>query len=196
MNVLTTNPTRIGLRRQRAELIAIATTAMMIMTATTTVMAPTASARSLPKPSPGPIMATVAARIPAPAAPPANGRTLGGLTSQGWPIVMDIAHNGRSIAPIVVGVQMTCTDGSVFGVPDGMIHVPIASDGSVRATSVIAPSPGSPVSLTGGSRSLTGRLDRKHGTFSGAWQLSMGFQTSGGQTSECNSGRVRFRARL
>jgi hypothetical protein len=52
------------------------------------------------------------------------------------------------------------------------------------------------VSLTGGSHSFIGRLDRKRSTISGAWRLQLNFQASGGQTDQCDSGRVPFSARL
>jgi hypothetical protein len=121
------------------------------------------------------------------ASTPAAGMVLGGFTSQGWPAVLDIAKNGNRIRVIGVGLDMKCTTGDEFGLPDGFINLPIAGNGKVHATRTIPPSPGPTVSLTGGSDSLTGRLDRKRSVFVANWHLHLSLKSSSGQTDQCDS---------
>jgi hypothetical protein len=136
------------------------------------------------------------ARLPKPTVTPANGKALGGFTSQRWPVVLDVATNGRSIAPIGVGLDMTCTSGNGFGLSDGFFQVSIGPHGSVRAASTLPPMQGSTVSITGGSDVLTGRLNRSRATFTGTWELHVDFQNSDGTTDHCDSGRVSLTAKL
>jgi hypothetical protein len=135
-------------------------------------------------------------RLSQPTATPADGKVLGGFTSQRWPVVLDVAQNGRSIAPIVVGLHLTCSSGNTFSLSDGFSHLMIGSHGSVHESVTLPPMSGSPVSITGGSDVLAGRLNRSRATFAGTWQMHIDFQNSDGTTDHCDSGRVSFAARL
>lgn len=138
------------------------------------------------------------AAVARPTAGPAAGHVLGGVTSQGWPVVITLSSNGMWFAREVVALEMSCTSGGTFTAPAGGGRVAIGPNGSVNAAGTI---PGSPASagssgLTGGSESFTGRLNRKRGTFSGTWHMHLSFAMQGGQTDECDSGQVSFTARL
>jgi hypothetical protein len=54
----------------------------------------------------------------------------------------------------------------------------------------------STVSITGGTDTFMGRLNRAQATFTGSWQLHLNFVMSNGQTNQCDSGHVAFSARL
>jgi hypothetical protein len=128
-------------------------------------------------------------------APPA-GEVLGGITSQGWPIVIEIAKNGKKFSLVRAGLDMRCTLGDSFSLEGGAENLPISSDGKVHGARQIPPSPGSGASVTGGSEKFAGKLNRKRSTFSGMWQLHLTFVMASGQTDQCDSGRVRLTARL
>jgi hypothetical protein len=117
---------------------------------------------------------------------------LGGFTSQGWPAVIDFAKNGKRIRLIAVGLDMKCTSGAQFATEDGFTSLAIPRNGRIHATGTIRPSTG----LTGGSDSLTGRFNRNRTEFVGSWELHLSFQSSTGQTDECDSGHVALAARL
>ena len=130
---------------------------------------------------------------------PAAGKVLGGLTSQGWPVVLKVSGNAKSIQRVRIGLEMNCTSGASFSVPDGWIRVPILRGGQVDASAAVSPSPasgGSDVSITGGTDSFSGTLNRSSGTFSGTWHQHVDFATSGGQSDSCDSGNVTFTASL
>jgi len=131
-----------------------------------------------------------------PASAPVAGRVLGGATSQTWPVVLAISGDGKSVNAALAGLVLSCSSGASLPLVDGWAKLPIGPNGSVHAAAAIPPSSGSGVSLTGGSHSFTGKLNRKRATFSGVWQLQLAFSLSNGQTDQCDSGRVSFSARL
>lgn len=137
--------------------------------------------------------------LPKQTAPTPAGMTLGGFTSQKWPVVVDVAKDGRRITQVALGLDMNCTSGGSFGTPDRFFDLPVRSNGSVHAAALVPPSPPSPgstVLVAGGSDSFTGRLDRRRATFTGTWQLHVDFQNSDGTSDRCDSGRVSFTTRL
>lgn len=137
-----------------------------------------------------------AAVVP-PGAGPANGHVLGGMTAQRWPVVITISANGKRIQAAQAGLVLTCSSGDGFPVPDAWGDVPLQANGGVNVAAGILPSTGNSAgSVTGGSDTFTGRLNRKRATFSGTWQLKLNFLMSSGQIDQCDSGRVAFSARL
>lgn len=130
---------------------------------------------------------------------PAAGKFVGGFTSQGWPVVARVSSTATSIQKVRTGLNFTCTLGDNFQLGDGWIRLPVAKDGRVNAVTAIPPSagpPGSGESLTGGTDSLSGKLNRRLGTFSGVWHMHLNFGMSNGQTDSCDSGHVTFTAGL
>jgi hypothetical protein len=131
------------------------------------------------------------------AAGPSAGNVLGGLTSQGWPVVVEISKNGKRIDQVAVGLNMTCTSGIKYGLDDGWSRLPFGAHGKIHASVVIPPSPASSgESFTGGSDSFTGTLNRQKSTFSGVWDLVLTYKDSTGHADKCGSGRATFSARL
>jgi hypothetical protein len=141
-------------------------------------------------------IAAAARALSPPAAAPPAGEVLGGLTSQGWPVVLEVSGNGKHFSLIRTGLAMRCTSGDSFALLAGGPNLPIGSDGRTRDTAQIPPSPGSPISLIGGTETFGGRLNRKRSTFAGTWQLHLTFLLANGQMDQCDSGRVKLTARL
>jgi hypothetical protein len=127
---------------------------------------------------------------------PAAGKVLGGFTSQSEPIVLEISKKDKRVDLAGTALDMTCTSGDQFTTADALVRLPISKQGKVHMTLVIPPSSGSPTSITGGTDTFSGKLNRENATFSGVWQLHLTFSLSGGQTDQCDSGRVTFKARL
>jgi hypothetical protein len=122
---------------------------------------------------------------------------LGGLTSLGWPVVLEVSPNGKRIQFAVIGLDMNCTSGGSFSVMSSARSLPIRANGTVRRTESLPPfNDGSGTSIMGGSRSISGRLNRKRWSFSGVWHEHVDFAMSNGQTDHCDSGTVAFTARL
>jgi hypothetical protein len=121
-------------------------------------------------------------------------KILGGFTSQGWPVVVELSSDGKTIARVGVGLAMRCTSGILFAEGDGWVHLPISTTGMVHAAAALSPLTGSSGSLTGGSDLFTGRLNHQRSAFTGAWQLRLMFKDTTGHTDRCDSGRVSFTA--
>jgi hypothetical protein len=127
---------------------------------------------------------------------PAAGRVLGGITDQGWPVVFAISKNEKQVVGAIAGMALSCASGQQFSLEDAWPKLRIGPGGAVHARAVIPPtSAGSGVSITGGSHSMNGKLNRKTGDFSGVWHLQLSFRTSNG-TDSCDSGAVAFRLKL
>jgi hypothetical protein len=130
---------------------------------------------------------------------PAAGKVLGGFTSQQQAIVLYVGKKDKRLDQVGTALNMSCTSGDQFLIPDRWGHVPLAKNGSVSGTFQIlpgTPAPGSTATLEGGTDSFSGKLNAKRATFSGTWDLHMTFALSGGQTDQCDSGRVTFKASL
>lgn len=123
---------------------------------------------------------------------PAAGHIIGGLTKQGWPVILAISKNGRAATLVEAGLDMTCSAGDQFSTQDGFLRLFIRPDGRIHATQAIGPSG----SLLGGRHSLTGRLNRRAARFAGTWELHVNFSMSNGQVDSCDSGSVPVRAIL
>jgi hypothetical protein len=130
------------------------------------------------------------------ASAPAGAVMLGGLSSRGWPVVLAVSADRKRIRFAVIGLDMTCSSGGSFAVDDAFATISVGGKGRVRMTQTIPPQTEPNASITGGSHSLYGRLDRKQLTFSGSWRLHVDFQLSGGPTDHCDSGQVSFAATL
>lgn len=170
--------------------------AVALVTMAAAAASATASGRMLPAHAMLPASAVAAGANAELGAGPAAGQVLGGLTSQGWPVVMQVSQNGKRIDDIVIGLDMRCTSGETFSTQDGFVHLRIGPTGQVRGAVTVPPSSQSGSSFAGATQSLTGKLNRKRATFSGAWRLHVMFSLSNGQTDTCDSGRVTFAARL
>jgi hypothetical protein len=126
----------------------------------------------------------------------AAGPMLGGFTNQGWPVVIELSSDKRRIIVAEAGLEMSCTSGAQFAVDPYLARIPIARNGRFSASATIPPSPGNPVSLTGGSESFSGRLNRARTGLTGTWRLHLDFAATDGSTDHCDTGRVPLSARL
>jgi hypothetical protein len=131
----------------------------------------------------------------APATVPTSAETLAGFTSQGWPVVIDVARGRGLVRIAATGLNMTCTAGDRFQTEDTWVILNIQRNGRVHGTTQISPVPGTSVSITGGSDSLIGKFNRERSVFRGVWQLRLSFATQAGKTDSCQSGPVRVTAR-
>ena len=130
------------------------------------------------------------AKPPAPVLP-ASGKVLGGLTSQHQAVVLMIAKKDKQIAQTVTALQLKCTSGDQLLLPDGWVKLPLTKSGAVSVSITVPPSGTTPVAITGGSDTFSGKLNGKKATFSGKWELKLNFSDSStGQTDQCDSGVV------
>jgi hypothetical protein len=142
------------------------------------------------------LLAAPAQAVTRPIHDPAAGRVLGGISAQGWPVVMAISKNDNQVVGTLAGIVLSCNSGQQFTIEDAWSKLRIGTGGAVHAGSAIHPPPSSSgVSVTGGSHSLNGKLNRRTGDFSGVWHLQVNFSTSSGP-DQCDSGNVAVQLKL
>jgi len=143
-------------------------------------------------------VAAAAATKPPSTVLPASGKTLAGFTSQKLPVVLQISKKDKRVDVVGVVVNMTCSSGDQFVVPDEWVKLPISKKGIVNAAIQIPPSApaAGAVTVTGGTDAFAGKLSAKKATFSGVSDLHLEYSMPNNQTDQCDSGRVTFRAVL
>jgi hypothetical protein len=119
---------------------------------------------------------------------------LGGFTSQGWPVVAEVTTDRKVLEVTATGVHVRCTSGSSFDTEAAWVRLPISGRGAIHASMSVPPQAGSTATLTGGSNTFNGKLNRARLTLTGVWHLHLNFRTADGHTDQCDSGRVTFRA--
>ena len=117
--------------------------------------------------------------------------SLGGLTSNGWPVYIELAADGRSIVRAVGAIDTPCSGGGSLTVPDTWLRVPIRH-GSFRA--VYRDS-----FTDGGARidvqdTFAGKVNRARTVVSGTWRYKMVLHLPDGSMDTCDSGVLKFRA--
>src|SRR5436305_2254877 len=121
---------------------------------------------------------------------PAAGHFMGGLTRQGWPVILVISKSARTASLVETGLDLTCSAGDHFSTSDGFVRLPIRADGTIHTSRAIPPSG----ALLGGRHTLSAKLNRRLARFAGTWELQVNFSTAGGQVDSCDSGTVPLRA--
>lgn len=142
-----------------------------------------------------PLQAGGAALQPAVVATTNGGPTLGGITSQGGPIVLRLTTKAKALQFAVAAMDLKCASGNEFATVDAFGRLPIKANGQVHAKAVRTFNDGSgdTVKVT---HSLSSTINRKRWTASGVWRLRLDVTSATGQTDSCDSGNVGFGAQL
>jgi hypothetical protein len=134
-------------------------------------------------------LAAVAIRAHRSVAVKPSGKMLGGFTKRGWPVLVQLSPNGKKLANVGTGFDMTCApSGNTFSTSDGWSGLKIGPHGAVRVSFTYTPNQ----SLLGGTDTLTGHYDSKHQTFTGTWELHLNYNLNGA-LDQCDSDPVTFK---
>ncbi len=117
---------------------------------------------------------------------------LGGLTSNGWPVYVELAGNGRSIVRAVGAIDARCSKGGSFTTPDKWTRVPVRR-GRFRTAF-------RDTFTEGGMRfeasdTFAGKVNRARTVVSGTWSNRMVIHEADGSVDTCDSGPLRFKAK-
>jgi hypothetical protein len=124
------------------------------------------------------------------------GVTYGGLTSQGWPVVIQLNKSQRRVVRAVIGLHLRCTSGYEFDLPDGFVNLAVNAKRKFRAG--FGPvtqryDDGTTYDVEG---SISGALNRARSKMSGKWRLKVTDHNSAGAvTDTCDSGSVSWTAK-
>ena len=121
------------------------------------------------------------------------GGVLAGMTSQGWPALLEVSNDGRQIQQAIAAIDLTCTSGDAFAIPDPWVAVPIAPRGTFKATfHDTFVEEGISIEI---SDSISGKFNRKRTKVSTKSRLQITFRGADGSVDSCDSGNVSLRAR-
>lgn len=130
--------------------------------------------------------------VPAEAAPIGPTTVLAGLSSQGYPSFFEISGNGRTLKVGAIAMDMTCSSGDQFVVPDRDVRIPITHGGKIHAAFAQAPTALSGGGSVGGTDTLNASLNPAHTRLTGTWRLQQTYISPSGQTDQCDTGLVQF----
>lgn len=122
------------------------------------------------------------------------GIVLAGLTSQNLPVFFKVARDARSLTLAAIAVDMNCTSGAEFVLPDGFARVGIGENGRLHAAVSQPPTAGTGGETYSWTDSVAARMNRKHTQFAGVWRLKVNYSFTNGMSDQCDSGPVRFAA--
>jgi hypothetical protein len=145
-----------------------------------------------------PVTATASSHVASPYAhnSAAAGLVYGGLTSQGWPVVIEVSKNRRRVARATAALHLTCTDGASGSLTDsyGRLLVNKRRKFSARFGPTHVRQDDGTISDFAGS--ISGTFNRARTRVSGKWRLQItDHDSSGAVIHECGSGSVRWSAK-
>ena len=126
----------------------------------------------------------------------ATGVMFGGVTPQGWPVLIELNKNRRRVVQAVVGITLPCRSGEFWFYQDP--YDDLALNRKRRFSASFGPDTtrnddGTTSDLEG---SMSGRLNRARSKVSGTWRLKLTlYDNAGAVTETCDSGTVRWSAK-
>ena len=125
-----------------------------------------------------------------------GGTVFGGVTQQGWPVVVALDKGRNRVDRVAIGLDMTCTSGDSFSTSDRFQALKLSRKG--RFSTTFGPqridAGGVPADVE--SR-VVGRLAADRASVRGVWSLKITLYDAGATTAldACESGLVRWTAR-
>jgi hypothetical protein len=122
------------------------------------------------------------------------GTVFGGLTSQDWPVIVEVDLRRPKVNRIVAGVQMQCTSG-VLRVPDRWNDLRVKR-GKFGASFGPESQPNDDGTTTTLEGAVSGKFNRSRTRVSGTWSEKATFRDAAGVvTDTCDSGVVNWSAK-
>lgn len=138
----------------------------------------------------------MAATTPVLSVSAAVGNTYGGVTSQGWPIVVDLTANRRQLVRAVIALELTCTSGDTGVSGDRYTRLAVTKSGRFSITYGPVTERNDDGTTTDYQWRLSGRLKTAKTRISGTWVWKFtNHDTTGGVTDTCDSGSVTWTAK-
>jgi hypothetical protein len=125
------------------------------------------------------------------AAIPKGTYMLGGITSQGDPVIAAVMHRAASV-DLRIALEMKCTSGQPVFL-DRTFPLPVKPSGAIPGYNLALP-PSKDTGILGGSDVFKGQMNAARSRLTGHWRLKIVVQNSDGSTGSCDSGAVSFTA--
>ncbi len=125
-----------------------------------------------------------------------SGNTYGGVTSQGWPVVIDLTATRRQLVRAVIALDMTCTSGDTGVSGDRYTKLAVTKSGRFGITYGPVTKRNDAGTTTDYQGRLAGRLYAAKTRISGTWVWKFtNHDATGGVTDTCDSGSVTWTAK-
>ena len=117
---------------------------------------------------------------------------LGGLTSNGWPVHIQLARNGKLIVRAVGAIELPCTKGGSMVFKDKWDYVAVRRSTFKAVYRDSFTDEGATIEV---DDSFTGKVNRARTAITGTWRNKMVVREPDGSIDTCDSGVLRFTAR-
>lgn len=144
-------------------------------------------------------MIPVATAAPASVVTPsatAVGNTYGGVTSQGFPVFVDMTATRRQVVREVAAVVLKCTSGGRFTVPDRFTRLAVTKGGKFRVVYGPFTQRNDDGTTTDFQGRMTGALNDSKTKIVGTWRMiAVDHDAAGAVTDSCDTGLLTWSAK-
>ena len=138
----------------------------------------------------------VASASPQATSAAAAGAVYGGVTPQGWPVVVELNKSRKQVVKATIGLGLNCTSGGLIPLPDEYRKLKISKKGKFGGSFGPAPSHNPDGTTTVFEGSMSGKLNSAKTKLSGKWQFKLTeHAATGAVTDTCDSGSVSWKVR-
>ena len=126
----------------------------------------------------------------------AGGTVYGGVTAQGFPVVIETSKNGRKVVVASIAIRVTCTSGGAVTLPDGYRRLAVNKQRKFSASFGPTTSRNDDGTTTDFEGSISGRFNKARTKASGKWTLkATDHDAAGAITDTCESGSITWTAK-
>lgn len=135
-------------------------------------------------------------RTPASITAAAAGVVYGGVTPQGFGLMVEVNTTRRQIVRAVTGMQLNCTSGSVVSVPDGWTKLSVSKTGKFKGSFGPLTERNDDGTTLDSEGTVSGKFNSSRTRVSGTWTLKLTpHDAAGAITDTCDSGIVNWTAK-
>jgi hypothetical protein len=126
----------------------------------------------------------------------AGGTVYGGVTAQGFPVVIETSKNGRKVAEATIAITLDCTSGAIATLPDDYEAIKVSKKRKFSVSFGPVTTRNDDGTTTDYQGSLSGKFNKSRTNASGTWSFKVvEHAASGATTDTCDSGSVSWKAK-
>jgi hypothetical protein len=126
----------------------------------------------------------------------AGGTFFGGLTSQNFPVVIEMSKNGRKVAKAHIAIRLSCTSGGAFTSGDHYSNMTLSKSRKFKASFGPETSRNDDGTTSDFEGTISGTFNKARTKVSGKWTLKeTDHDAAGAVTDTCDSGSISWSAK-
>jgi hypothetical protein len=120
----------------------------------------------------------------------------GGVTPEGFGLMVEVNKSGRKIVRMHTGLRMQCTSGVFFAVPDNWTNMRVSKQRKFSASFGPEVERNDDGTMTDVEGTVSGKFNSSRSRVSGTWSLKLTHRDAAGTvTDTCDSGIVNWKAK-